>query len=61
MSAAGFTTLTLVCQDCGERFSLLAATGKAPAKLDDPFPATCPHCGDQSTYPKTSIEVLRAE
>jgi hypothetical protein len=55
---SGFTTLSLICQNCGERFGLAASTGKSPEKLSDPFEAKCPHCENQSTYPKSAIQIL---
>jgi hypothetical protein len=60
-SAAGFTTLVLHCQGCGERFSVAAATGKTNLdKLADEFQATCPHCNNRSIYPKTAIYIQKA-
>jgi hypothetical protein len=56
---AGFTALTLVCRHCGERFGFAASSGTAdPTKLPNPFEVKCPHCETQSTYPKSSIEIL---
>jgi transcription elongation factor Elf1 len=60
--AADVTINVLICETCGEHFALGVGTGKTnPAKLSDPFPAQCPHCGSQSTYLKKSIQILAAK
>jgi hypothetical protein len=57
-NASGFVFATLICQGCADPFAVAASTGKAVAKLTDPFEAECPHCGNQSTYPKSAIQIL---
>ncbi|MFY9762050.1 MAG: hypothetical protein WBE25_05000 [Xanthobacteraceae bacterium] len=59
--SADVTMLVLRCDVCAEIFALGVGAAKAdPKKLSDPFPARCPHCGNQSTYPKSAIEILAA-
>jgi hypothetical protein len=61
-SAAGFKRAGLKCVNCGLPFALrLAARPPVPvAKLPDPFPAKCPMCQHEATYPKSAIVVLAA-
>ncbi len=57
-NASGFSTTAVSCQRCAEWFGVAATAGKSPEKLSDPFEAKCPHCGNQSTYPKSAIQIL---
>jgi len=61
MSAAGFTTPGLTCEQCGLPFAL-SMTGlvgrRDIERLEDPFEATCPLCKHLTTYPKSAIQAL---
>jgi hypothetical protein len=63
MSAVGFTTAGLICEACGEPFSLVLGRAKhleiKIEKLPDPFEAECPLCNHRATYPKSAIRTLR--
>jgi hypothetical protein len=60
--AADVTINVLTCAVCDERFALGVGAEKTnPTKLSDPFQARCPHCGNQSTYPKSAIQILAAD
>lgn len=63
MSSSGFIRPGLACVNCGEPFALfLAVEGLVKVEeLPDPFPAKCPLCGHQATYPKSAIGVLVAQ
>lgn len=49
----------VICEACSEPFALATAgvVGELH-ELADPFPATCPLCGDRRHYPKRSIVIL---
>jgi len=51
----------LKCEHCGLPFALLmmgAVTQKEIDGLLDPFPAKCPMCEKEASYPKSSIQIL---
>ncbi len=59
--SAGFKRPVLHCEGCGEVFSVFSGQKKAPYSVEllpDPFPAICPLCSHQATYPKSSIHIL---
>jgi hypothetical protein len=52
----------LACLHCGEVFFVVARPDvRKVEELPDPFPAICPFCQVQATYPKSSIQILWAE
>ena len=58
MSSAEFKRPGLVCEKCDLPFALemfAVQDMESVETLPDPFPAKCPACQHQSTYPKSSI------
>lgn len=62
MWAHGFKRPGLECSHCREPFSLFLGVENFLDidRLPDPFPAKCPACQQESTYPKSSIGILVA-
>lgn len=62
-SAAGFVRAAVMCVNCKKAFLLfLTQKGFSSIKeLPDPFLAQCPECRHEANYPKSAIQILRAE
>ena len=60
MSFPGFTFLAFTAANVESFSAWRLRRVTLRLRLLDPFEAPCPHCGDQSTYPKTAIKVLQA-
>jgi hypothetical protein len=63
MSEMGLARRGLECQHCQEPFALSEIgimSRHDVEKLPDPFPAECPQCHFEATYPKSSIAILVA-
>lgn len=60
MSSAGFRRFGVECQNCHEAFAIQLDAMNKPSldKLPEPFPAKCPHCGEENLYARSVISPL---